>query len=270
MPHAFVLQLRPQHPDTLLEYPSQYAQGLFYHLLETIDPALSHAVHQSKQRNPFTLWCQPRYQRSSKYVASVELRVTLLDDALFAPLLQRVLTHSLTGLALGQSAFHIQKLLATPEGHRDADALSWSALSQTPACAWLELRFLSPTVFATSASDGRRIYTPLPDPRLLLQSWLRVYQRFHPQPYDEHIAAQLHEVFAEHAQVRYLDIHSSNYTAGKTKLHGFTGKASLHVHQAVPEVQQALGRLGCLAFFSGVGAKTAYGMGQVRVRPMPS
>ena len=113
MPHAFVLDLTATSQNPSLEYPSQYAQGLFYSLLEHIDPDLSAKVHASKQRNPFTLWCKPIHHH--KKLTGARLRVTLLDDALFQPLLQTTIYQSLAGLKLGQSAFAISRVLATPK-----------------------------------------------------------------------------------------------------------------------------------------------------------
>lgn len=267
MPHAFVLDLAASAADASLEYPSQYAQGLFYSLLKAIDPALSAAVHASKQRNPFTLWCQPVYQKQK--LSGARLRVTLLDDALFQPLLQTMLHRSLEGLSLGQSDFAIRRVLATPEGDRDAGVTPWhdlAAMTRSGAgCEQLTFRFITPTVFTTSAPAGDRLYYPLPDPRLLLSSLLRVYQQFQPISLDEHRVCQLDEVFSHYLEVQALDIRSSRVQAGKTKLPGFRGTVTVRSCRTAPEVMRALAALGQLAFYSGVGAKTAYGMGQVRI-----
>lgn len=266
MPHAFVLDLTATSKNPTLMYPSQYAQGLFYNLLEQIDPDLSTRVHASKQRNPFTLWCKPVYDK--KTLTGARLRVTLLDDALFQPLLQTTIYRSLEGLTLGQSAFAIRRVLATPEGDRDAGVLPWHDVAETmrtgKGCEALQLRFITPTVFTTSAPAGDRLYLPLPDPRLLCSSLLRVYQRFHPEPLEDRLVCQLNEVFAHYLEVQAVDINSSRAQAGKAKLTGFRGTVTLKTHRHAPEVTRALAALGQLAFYSGVGAKTSYGMGQVR------
>ena len=55
------------------------------------------------------------------------------------------------------------------------------------------------------------------------------------------------------------------HKAGKVRLTGFVGSATLRYTDSAVTVTKALGQLGKLAFFSGVGAKTPYGMGQIRV-----
>jgi CRISPR-associated endoribonuclease Cas6 len=267
MPHAFVLELTATSPNPSLLYPSQYAQGLFYSLLEQVDPNLSKEVHASKQRNPFTLWCKPiRYHNT---LTGARLRVTLLDDGLFQPLLQTAIYRSLEGLTLGQSAFAVRRVLATPEGDRDAGVLPWQDLAQMTrsgqGCEVLKLRFITPTVFTTSAPAGDRLYHPLPEPRLLCSSLLRVYQKFQPEPFDDHLVCQLNEVFAHYLEVQTVNIESERTHAGKTKLTGFRGTVTIRTHRRAPEVTRALAALAQLAFYSGVGAKTSYGMGQVRL-----
>ncbi len=256
MPHAFLLHLTPTHHVPTHPYLHQYTHGLFYHLLETIDPALSAQIHASK-RNPFTLWA--REQKD----AGILLRVTILDDALFQPLLGVVLQESLSGLELGQDSYRVARVLATPEGHRDAGFLSWEDILCAKPSDRLELRFLTPTVFATSTND-KRLYTPLPLPKLVLKSLLRALQTYSPAPYSAPEVGALELAFDEVVVLRH-DVRTRPHKAGKVRLTGFVGSAALGYTSSAVTVTKALGRLERLAFFGGVGAKTPYGMGQVRV-----
>jgi CRISPR-associated endoribonuclease Cas6 len=86
-------------------------------------------------------------------------------------------------------------------------------------------------------------------------------------PYDETHLAGLSLVFEEQLEVHRCEMRTQRYQAGKTPLTGFTGRITLHYPEHTSQVMQAIGRLGVLAFYSGVGAKTPYGMGQVRVVP---
>jgi CRISPR-associated endoribonuclease Cas6 len=257
MPHAFLLELTPSQGHPRPEYLSQYAHGLFFHLLRAIDPELAKIIHD-KKRKPFTL--------SARQLREIVLlRITTLDDELFKPLLKVILQESLAGLSLGQDSYRVARVLATPEGHPDAGFISWGELYSAPPLRRLELRFLTPTVFTTSRSDGKRHYTPLPIPRLILQSLLSSFQHYSPKPYDETHLAGLALVFEEQLEVHRCEIRTQRYQAGKTVLTGFTGRITLHYPEHTAQVMQAVGRLGVLAFYSGVGAKTPYGMGQVRV-----
>ncbi len=257
MPHAFLLHLTPTTRAPDHPYLHQYTHGLFYHLLETIHPALSADIHASK-RNPFTLWAREKD-------GGILLRVTVLNDTLFQSLLEVVLQESLTGLELGQDSYRVARVLATPEGHRDAGFLGWEDVLCARPVNRLELRFVTPTVFATSKGKKRH-YTPLPLPRLVLKSLLNAFQAYSPAPYSEPEAAGLEAMFDELFVVTSHDIATKPHKAGKVRLTGFVGRASIRYQEASGRVEKALGQLASLVFFSGVGAKTPYGMGQVRVK----
>ena len=203
MPQAFLLHLTPTHKVPKHPYLHKYTHGLFYSLLKTIDPNLSAQIHAMK-RNPFTLWA---YERDS----SILLRVTVLDDTLFRPLLSVVLQESLSGLELGQDSYRVARVLATPEGHRDADFLSWENILCAKPTDKLELRFLTPTVFATSR-HSKRLYTPLPLPNLVLKSLLRAFQVYSPAPYSESEVEALELGFEEvgRSETQYKDAASQS------------------------------------------------------------
>jgi CRISPR-associated endoribonuclease Cas6 len=259
MPHAFLLHLSPTHHTTKPRDLSLYAHGLFYHLLKQIDPTLSKTVHEAK-RNPFTLWAtQPRDE--------VLLRITVLDDTLFQPFLQAVIYQSLSGLELGHDKFQITKVIGTPEGSLEANYCSWEKLLAAPETDRLHFSFTSPTVFTRSRSDGKRHFVPLPEPYLILQSLLSSFQTYSPQPYSLDEAKNFKEVFNEHVFIDSHKIQTQDYEAGRQTLTGFLGSVTLRYPDRVSPVKKLLGQLGALAFYSGVGAKTPYGMGQVKVTP---
>jgi CRISPR-associated endoribonuclease Cas6 len=258
MPHAFLLHLSPTTKNAKPRDLPLYTHGLFYSLLKHIDPSISATIHAAK-RNPFTLHAtQPREE--------VILRVTTLDDKLFAPLLQTALHQSLSGLELGQDRFQITKVLATPEGHRDAGHCTWEKLLASPETERLHLRFNTPTTFSTSRSDGKRQYTPLPIPALVLKSLFSSFQTYSPQPYNDiEATAFIKTIFEEHFFLEHHNIQTQNYHTGKQALTGFVGAVTLRYQDRTSQVKKLLGQLGTLVFYSGVGTKTPYGMGQVKV-----
>lgn len=259
MPYAFLLDLDSTTSNAPPRNLSQYAHGLFYHLLETIDPVLSKQVHAAK-RVPFSLsgWSEN---------SSVRLRIATLDDTLFRPLLHVLISKSVTGLELGQHAYQITRVFATPEGDRNAGVTSWPDLLAASERDRVTLRFLTPTVFTTSRSDGKRHYTPLPEPRLVFKSLLATFQAHSPEPYSNTERAALAAVFDEQLILTHFEIRTKPYRAGKNNLTGFVGTVQIAYPERTREVKRAFGRLAELAFYSGVGAKTSYGMGQVRLEP---
>jgi CRISPR-associated endoribonuclease Cas6 len=252
MLHAVVLELAGEkHP----RYLGRYAHGLFFALLAQLDPDLAKKLHEAP-RKPFTLTPLPGRN------GAVSLRFTTLDGALFGPFLKALLEAAPEGLWLGEDRFLLKRVLATPEGHPLAGAMTWEELKKAPAKREVQLRFLTPTVFTTSKPGGRARYTPLSDPRLIAGSLLDKWQAHSPFPYNPKEEAALRELFEldlEVAGFRHLRFH--RVQAGKGFFPGFTGEVTLRLWSDSLEVQEALGRLHALAFFSGVGAKTPYGMG---------
>jgi CRISPR-associated endoribonuclease Cas6 len=260
MPHAFLLHLTPQTKAAPQRYLSKYAHGFFYHVLAQIDAELSARVHALK-RNPFTLWAKAHKD------GSVYLRVTTLDDALFQPLIRTVLAESLVGMSLGQDSYQVARVLATPEGHRDAGFTGWDDLLAVGPTGQLDLTFLTPTVFTTSKPDGAKAhYTPLPIPRLMMQSLLSSFQHYSPAPYSEPELLELERDFVQQLIVTRHEVRTQPVVAGKVAFTGFVGRSQMRYQGRSQLVAQALARLGCYAFYAGLGAKTSFGMGQVRVR----
>ncbi len=259
MPQAFVLHLSPKNKIYKHPYLSKYAHGLFYALLEKISPNLSAEVH-AKKRNPFTLWA-----KESKN-GTVFLRITLLDDDLFMPILGQFLDQSLKEISLGQDSYKIAKVIATPEGHKDAGFCSWDEIITAKPSKALGVLFLSPTVFSTSKLGGaKRHYTPLPEPKLVFKSLLKSYQVYSSLPHSGKELVGLEHELEQMMIITSHDIKTKLAQVGKTKLIGFVGRAGYKYQGDSATVKTALGQMAKLAFYSGVGAKTPYGMGQIRV-----
>lgn len=60
---------------------------------------------------------------------------------------------------------------------------------------------------------------------------------------------------------RFTGLRFERAQAAKGFFPGFTGAVEVSCHSEGLEVQQALGILQTYAFYAGVGAKTAYGLG---------
>ena len=113
----------------------------------------------------------------------MQIRITLLDDALYPYVSQFFLQH-LNGvplLRLGRSVLAVSRVLTTPEsgepwaGFARFDELL--ARASEHETAW-HIQFVTPTAFKTGDAA-----MPLPVPRLCFQSWLNSW--------DEHAPAAL-------------------------------------------------------------------------------
>lgn len=255
MPQAFLLHLTPTEARTP-KYAGLYAHGLFFTLLKKLNSELASQIHAAA-RKPFTLTPLPRRD-------GLILRVTTLDDGLFAPLLKTLLQESVHGLPLGDQPFMLTRVISTPEGDPLAGFTSWQDLAQAGRTRTLTLSFHTPTVFTTSKADKRTRHTPLPEPFLIVKSLLSSWQYHSPLAYPETNQAALLSVFELDLEItRFHNLRFGKVRAGKGFFPGFTGQVEIYCHSDSLEVQQALATLHALAFFSGVGAKTTYGMGLV-------
>lgn len=154
MPQAVVLELIGEKTPL---YPGKYAHGLFFALLSQVDPGLASRLHEAP-RKPFTLaplgtWGQGRAQPEGG-MGRVLLRLTVLDDALFAPFLRALLREAPSGVPLGDTPYRLSRVLANPEEHPLAGRSSWEGLRATPRRPQATFRFLTPTVFTTSKPGG--------------------------------------------------------------------------------------------------------------------
>lgn len=254
MPQAVVLDLVGPHPPL---YLGKYAHGLFFSLVARLDPDLAEILHGARKK-PFTL--TPLQEGNNR----VRLRFSSLDDKLFHTFLTSLLQIAPDGVPLGATPYRLVRVLANPQEHPLVGSATWETLRSAPPLGELTFVFHSPTVFATSKPGGRNRYTPLPEPRLIARSLLEKWQAYSPYPYgakEEAALLNLFELDLELASFHGLQFH--RVQAAKGFLPGFTGEVRLRLHSESVLVREALGRLASLAFYSGVGAKTPYGMGLV-------
>lgn len=252
MPRAVVLELTG---GELPLYPGRYAHGLFFSLLETLNPQLASRLHGAR-RKPFTL--APLEARGG----TMPLRLTFLDDELFEGFLQALLQRAPEGLVLGDTPFRLVRVLASPEVHPLAGTTSWKELAAATPRDRVVLQFLTPTVFVTSKPGDRTRYTPLPDPRLIVLSLLEKWQAHSPFPYNPKEEAALKTIFDLDLELEgFHRLRYHRIQAGKAFFPGFMGEVRLRLWAEAMEVRQALARLSALAPYSGVGAKTTFGMG---------
>lgn len=114
MPQAVVLRARGGKTPL---YPARYAHGLFFALLSRVSPELAQKLHEAP-RKPFTLAPLPRAgPEGATLKGTLRLRLTTLDDGLFAPFLRALLEAAPDGLPLGDSSYRLARVLATREGH---------------------------------------------------------------------------------------------------------------------------------------------------------
>lgn len=285
--YSSIIRLINLHPVTLAHLGGQHAHAAFLDIVRQVDPELSQNLHDTRgkgARQPFTvspLMGLPKgisydkqeiasslkngsSQRQTVYLREgweCWLRITILDDSLFRTFIE----HFLDGRArpeirLGDGRFLVSEILTTPGSHPWSGYLTLEELLKqldAPAPQKFCFEFHSPTSFKL---QDKQVAT-LPTARLVFGSLATAWKAL---TGEDHVRAV--ETYAE-----------SNLTIGDYRLR--RERLILHNHPqlgAVGKVEfvnsdhtdhptaQALNLLADLAFYTGLGRKTAQGMGMTR------
>lgn len=276
MPHpnlfALVLDLRAAGSGSLPLYPGHQMQALFLQLLAAINPGLAAELHadthgaRSYTIAPLRL---PRSRGDTVMVAAgdqVALRVTLLDGAIFGPFTNALLQQSVhPTLRLGNVPFTLAEVRGTAGSDPWAGFADWEALvSGAAPVPTLTLEFATPTAVSQGtdvAAGGRerpRVQL-LPFAPAIFGSLARRWNDLAPTRFELDAV----KIAAETALVSDYELRSSTVQMGTSTVKGFSGWVRYEV-RGNSEQQRLLALLADAAFYLGVGAKTARGMGLCR------
>jgi CRISPR-associated endoribonuclease Cas6 len=123
------------------------------------------------------------------------------------------------------------------------------------------LVFNSPTTFNWSVNEH---YLPLPDPRLILTSLYSKWNAFSGKLSLED--DDLLDHFLKALRVRYVQTQNASAMISRHSIPCFRGELGLSLSRKTPQpLRQLLMMLCCYAEYSGVGAKTAMGLGDVSI-----
>lgn len=223
----------PQLPS-----PAQ-ARGVVYALLREHAPEL----HDQQSLKPFTVSVGP--QRPPF------LRLTFLNDDLYARLSPHL--YPLAGRSVRFGATSARVTAVLQEGHPWAALSTYGRLFQGDSQGDVSLRFATPTFFRRQGQNYA-----LPEPGLVFGSLLSRWNAYAPLPVPAELEQALPQLTFKYFNLRTRTI------AGHTPTAGALGRATYHLPGASEEQRRWLSALGRFAFYSGVGAKTTLGFGQVR------
>ena len=267
---GLTLQLQPLHDATL--YP-QYTIGLhawFLDQVRQLDPDLSAYLHDGQSEKPFTISGLQGIDIGPGGVPQLNSR--------------QIYTWTITALSQPVTAWFTQWLKQPPAELELRDTplriIDWgladlsdpssshlpttySALfsSSIPPSPSLALSFNSPTSFRRN-----KHHFPLPVPSNLFHSYLRRWNDFSEQPYDQD---DFLDWIDKSVIIRRHHLQSTKTVAGKRgAVTGFTGAIELALDKSAlahTEYVQLFMALGRLAPYCGTGHKTTFGLGQTRL-----
>lgn len=287
MPFSMLMTGSPTREIPIAHVQGPALQGMFLHLLESVDPDVMQRLHADNRYRPYTLSPlgiegQPtpdpsregKFNRKGKFFEgfrlpgrqmigtgdSCSVRITLLEDDLFPTFSRYFLTQAEPTFRLGSVEFQVTNVLVTGD-----DGNPWSRYISYPELISravrqqrqrrIGLRFLSPTNFRNGDVD-----LPLPWPRLVFQGYLKRFCEFYPVDFLPDFA----ELVECYTGIGRLDwIRTETIKTKNVVLAGFTGEVYFHIDpKAPPDLVWQMNLLADFAFFCGTGRKTTIGLGQ--------
>ena len=266
--YSVVLELSAANTATIPATTGHLAHGLFLDLIKQVDPDLSSRLHDEPGYRPFTVSPLGGAKVQGDSISlqpgqACRLRVTLLDGGqLWQNLSRCFLEVQPIILRLGAAEFKLNRMLSTPTADATgwAGFTDWQTLAMTRARSTISIHFASPTAF----SMGDRQFTLFPEPTLLWDSLLRVWNSYAPHILQIDKTA-LRAFIPHHVVVSDYTLHTATLHFPKYVQKGFVGTCSYLVRQEGKEAAQ-LSVLAEFARYAGVGYKTTMGMGQVRAQ----
>lgn len=274
--HSIAIHLSPTRPGTIRATVGHQVHAAFLLAIREADPALAQVLHLPiLEQRPFTVSPLMGVDAARDGQVAVHpeqtyvLRFTVLYEPIFQQFMHRFLRGDRPALRLGNVLFLIQEILATPGSSPWAGYTSfrdlWAQAGQRIEQPRIEIEFASPTAFGFGQKAwGRHVYL-LPDARLVFGSLARAWQAFAPPdlvPDSRTVEAYVEE----NVVVQRLDgLETRMLHFGRYSQLGFVGRVTYRVMDKTDEApvwRQALHALAGLSFYSGVGYKTAMGMGQ--------
>lgn len=268
--HALLIHLQATQDATLPLTQGQLAHAAFLALIEAVRPELSAELHDRKGRKPFTLspvWGLPRAQNGQHRLRAgqkVQLRLTLLDMALFQAFMQKLLSGPGQRIRLGGAEFVITEVRGTPEGSEWAGYSTADGLAQRASAEMtrLGMQFKSPMAINLGAQDpAKKRIVLIPSPRhifgALRGAWNALAGADIPREYEEWVA--------EFVMVREVRSWQTGVFHYERKAHpGGYGDVTFEALDPDPVRVQTLNLLADFAFYGGVGSRTGMGMGVAR------
>jgi CRISPR-associated endoribonuclease Cas6 len=213
------------------------------------DPDLAEELHSRTPRKPFTL--SPLMKEDGNWA----FRVALLKDELWQPFQEGLAARPIASLRRNEIPLAMVDVALHHRTYREM-------FEEAGTSTRIDLKFLTMTCF--KAGD---LYSPLPEPRSIIRSWLTRWSEYAPP--DLRINVALVDVAMAHLGVSAYNLRTRVQNLGYGQEMGFLGWANLRVVKARklgPDLLRQFNALADYAEFCGTGRKTTHGMGQTRRR----
>lgn len=260
-------------PKKDVALPTNYTKGLHAWFLNQVlkkDPQLSQYLHDGQSEKPFTMsrLFGEMTESGNQIILSEGKTYQWYLSALSMPVVKwfRHWLHSLPKfiiLSFKQplgSTFSNKSYLLIKSVDIALPPTTYSQLFATISPKKIALSFISTTSFRSKGN-----HYPLPAPDKLFHSYLRRWNHFSPNKFDQELFLTWVE---NNVIITRHQLDSKRVPGGKRGLvTGFIGAIELDLAKSAqdnPEFSKLFKALGQLAPYSGTGHKTTFGLGQTR------
>lgn len=263
--YAFVISLYPAEAHPASRPLGHGVQALFLDLVRQIDPELATVLHADAPGKPYTVAILPLSARDGR----VLLRISLLRNDLFRTFVRALLCQPArqATLQLGKTSYYLGDIIGTPppNGHPWAGYHSFAGLARNAEPApTIELEFATATAVGQGTRpDGKPRLAILPDPELIFPSIAKRWNELAPPEYR--LDLETVRLAASETLLSRYHAESVEINLGRGPQKGFVGRC---VYELPPDpaLARLINLLASAVFFTGVGIKTARGMGLCRRR----
>ncbi len=268
--HAIIVNLVAVEDGSTPLTQGPLAQAAFLDLVRVAAPELAGRLHDQNTRKPYTLsqlHGLPAPDAGGRHVLragqTAWLRLTLLDLALFDAFFQRLFAEGPSlRLRIGGVHFGIESVLGAPGSHRLVGYTTVAELGdQAGRDACIPMHFASPTAMNRGAlGPAKERIVLLPEPKMVFGSlrgaWNKLIGGDIPMDFEQWV-----EDFVVVREVKSWK--TGVYRLKNQSVHpGGYGDVTFEALDHDPDYLHTLNLLADFAFYNGVGARTAVGMGQ--------
>ena len=303
--YAFILKVRPIQQGTLMPFSGELVHGAFLKWLNAAAPDVATWLHEGQKRRLFTCSSLHFPRTAQRFIHAEQenihlpldpektytLRITLLLGDLF-PLFYNALMNvnaSQTGstippfLRLGKQLFLLEEVILAND-----DTSGWTGFTSlttiveqaktmrfsTTSSFTLEFGTLTTFSRGGSKSTYGTHAAMFPQPQFIFTNLLRRWEDIAPPELAQLVQKERIERYLEEDGIIVIDYdlkaHHLHFTTHLQR--GFLGSCTYQLRgpdeksETALTLRQQIYLLTQLAFYSGIGYKTAMGLGQVRLK----
>jgi CRISPR-associated endoribonuclease Cas6 len=232
---------------------ASYNWGSLFHgfLIKVLPPQVAAKLHDSQVR-PFSQYVLPQPDQQLNWI------IGLWDTTIAEHIVEMIMP--LTQIEIQNKSLNLRVVGIQRTSESETEYFSRFFTDRPPGRRY-ELEFRTP---CTHRQEGT--YALFPSSELIVNS---LYQRY--SAYGQEVSLDDPEAIlqlARHIHIVRYSLHSAVYYLESTKITGYMGKITLVVN-GPDQLARLAGAMLSFAEYSGVGIKTALGMGGVRIREIP-